>query len=306
MNSLKSLGRLLALILRHPLHAGQRGWAIGNWLRWQLGTLLLRRRVVVPWVDGVSFIAGRGETGLTGNVYLGLLEYEDMAFVLHVLRGDNTFVDVGANVGAYSLLAGGAVGASVIAFEPVPATVARLREQVVINRLGSRGELFNAGVGSAPGELHFTNNQDTINRVVLSGAGPNTSRVAVTTLDEALSPVIAGGGRYVLKVDVEGFEYQVLAGAERTLAASGFLALVIELNGSGAAYGYSDRQIHDLLVGHGLTAVRYEPRSRRLSPLTGVNDAGGNTLYVRDLAAVAGLCATAPVRRVYAANGVEI
>ena len=306
MNFVTSLVRLLALILRHPLHAGQRGWALGNWLRWQLGTLLLRKKVIVPGVEGVSFIAGRGETGLTGNVYLGLLEYEDMAFLLHALRAEHTFVDVGANVGAYTLLAAGVVGARSLAFEPVPTTVIRLRDQIAINHLDSRVEVHNAGVGRVPGELHFTNHQDTINRVVLTGAGPNTSSVAVTTLDDALAAVFAAGDRYFLKVDVEGFEYEVLAGAARTLSSPGFLALVIELNGSGAAFGHSDRQVHELLVGHGLTAISYEPRARRLQRLTGMNTAGGNTIYVRDPAAIGALCAAAPRRPVHTANGVEI
>jgi FkbM family methyltransferase len=42
-----------------------------------------------------------------------------MAFVLHLLRPDHKFVDVGANVGSYTVLAAGAVGAEVICIEPV-------------------------------------------------------------------------------------------------------------------------------------------------------------------------------------------
>lgn len=45
--------------------------------------------------------------GATGNVYVGLHEFESMGFVLHVLRSSSAFIDVGANVGAYTVLAAG-------------------------------------------------------------------------------------------------------------------------------------------------------------------------------------------------------
>lgn len=53
-------------------------------------------------------------TGATGNIYVGLHEFEDMAFLLHVLRRTDLFVDVGANIGSYTILAGGAAGAKLL------------------------------------------------------------------------------------------------------------------------------------------------------------------------------------------------
>jgi hypothetical protein len=48
--------------------------------------------------------------GRRADVTVGLFEFEEMAFVLHALRGDELFVDVGANVGIYTVLAAGGVG----------------------------------------------------------------------------------------------------------------------------------------------------------------------------------------------------
>ena len=45
-----------------------------------------------------------------------------MALVLHVLRPDDVFVDIGANVGSYTILGGGAAGADCISIEPIPST----------------------------------------------------------------------------------------------------------------------------------------------------------------------------------------
>jgi hypothetical protein len=72
--------------------------------------------VVHTWIDGAKFFVRRGETGLTGNVYAGLHEFADMGYLLHVLRAQDTFIDGGANVGAYTILACVARGATGHAF----------------------------------------------------------------------------------------------------------------------------------------------------------------------------------------------
>ena len=51
--------------------------------------------------------------GATGNLFCGLHEIEDMGFVLHFLRSDDIFLDVGVNVGTYTVLAAGVAGSSV-------------------------------------------------------------------------------------------------------------------------------------------------------------------------------------------------
>ena len=67
-------------------------------------------------------IANAGMAGATGNIYVGLREFEDMAFLLHLLRPDDLFVDVGANIGSFTVLASGAVGARSLAIEPIERT----------------------------------------------------------------------------------------------------------------------------------------------------------------------------------------
>jgi len=48
-------------------------------------------------VNGSKFLVKTGETGLTGNIYTGLHEFPDMGFLLHFLRAEDLFVDIGAN-----------------------------------------------------------------------------------------------------------------------------------------------------------------------------------------------------------------
>jgi len=262
---------------------------------------MLKRKVLVSWVDDAQLVVGLGDTGLTGNLYAGLMEYEDMAFLMHALQPDETFVDVGANAGAYTILASKAVGARTVAFEPLPATVEKLRDQIAINRIEGMVDIRTMGVGEKNETLFFTNDKDTVNKVSLAGEGPNTTATEVTTLDEALS-----GEPCFIKIDVEGFEFAVLKGAQLTLSAGSVCAIIIELNGSGEAFGHGDDEIHRTLLGHGFAPVAYIPATRTLTALSGPNTGSVNTIYVRDMDLMARRCKSAPKRVIHTAFGVEI
>jgi hypothetical protein len=104
-------------------------------------------------------------------------------------------------------------------------------------------------------------------------------RVPVTTFD-----ALAGDRCPLLaKIDVEGFETQVLAGAGSALRSPSLRGLILELNGSGERYGYSDEALFTAVVEAGFAPYRYEPFRRSLQALDGPNRAGGNTLFLRDL-----------------------
>lgn len=144
---MKRVWKLLAFVLGHPLNRGHGITAITRVLRWQIGSRLLPAGSALPFVGGTRLFATRGMTGATGNWYCGLHEVEEMGFVLHALRPGELFVDVGANIGSYTVLAAGAVGADVVAVEPVPTTFAVLRRNVCLNDLVDRVFLRERRVG---------------------------------------------------------------------------------------------------------------------------------------------------------------
>src|SRR5262245_43975458 len=109
----------------HELGRSHQALAIARFATLQVQTRLSGNPVLVPFVGATRIFVGAGYTGANGNYYFGLHEFAHMAFVLHYLERDDLFVDVGANVGSYTLLASGAVGARTIAFEPVPQAIAR-------------------------------------------------------------------------------------------------------------------------------------------------------------------------------------
>ena len=240
----------------HPLTRGRRISAFARWMRWQIGSRVLGWPVVVPFVNNTRLLAKPGMTGATGNIYCGLHEFEDMGFVLHFLRPGDLFVDIGANIGSYTILAS-ATGARVISFEPVPASFEALLDNIHLNRLESQVDARNQAVGRNTGKLEMIIDQDTTNQALRNGDrySGKTLRVPVVTLDEAL----LGKTPKLIKIDVEGFETEVLAGAAATFASPSLHAVIMELNGSGTRYGFDEDKLHHHMQAIGFHPCRYDP-----------------------------------------------
>lgn len=117
-----------------------------------------------------------------------------------------------------------------------------------------------------------------MNHVLAAGElGPYVS-VPVDTVDS----VVGSSPPTVIKIDVEGCETAVLAGATATLRNPKLQVVICETNGSGGRFGKSDQDINDMLVRSGFSACSYDAASRVISPKA---ISGLNTIFIRDVAA---------------------
>lgn len=268
----------LTFFARHPLTRDAQISGMIRFLKWQISSRLAPGAIVHDWINGSRFLVRRGDAGLTGNVYAGLHEFREMGYLLHVLREDDLFVDVGANVGSYTILACAAVGCCGVAVEPIPATYSRLVENVRLNRLEAKVSCLNLAVGKEAGRITFTSDLDTANHAVTApAAGMSTVEVEVGTLDA----VLGGRSPTMLKIDVEGFETAVLEGAHGTLSDPALHSVIMELNGSGRRYGYDESAIVETMRSLGFESLDYDPYTRKLRP--GVRSDSDNVIFVRDL-----------------------
>lgn len=270
------LWRLLRHYTNHPIGRLDKAGTLARITRWQIGTRILGMEVAAPFINGTRLLVQKGMHGATGNIYVGLMEFEDMAFVLHVLRKEDVFIDVGANVGVYSLLAASR-GAQVLAIEPVPETYNQLLDNININRFQNCIDPMNIGVGRGPGRLHFSTQMGPTNHVIPKGEElDNSVTVKVNSLDEMMLKEKVT----MIKIDVEGYEKEVLDGSTHLLKLNTLQAVLIELNGLGTRYGFNDEEIHAQLTRFGFVPVDYQPFHRKLNSLELCHKTG-NTLYVR-------------------------
>lgn len=279
---MRALGKLAELISVHPLTRDAPLAAWGRFAAWQIRSRL-QGEVIVPWVGGQKLAVRRGMTGATGNIYLGLHEFADMMLALHFLRPDDLFLDIGANVGSYTVLASGIAGARTIAFEPDPGTAGHLRRNIALNGLGARVEVAGCALGATEGEVWFTAGLDTMNKVTTAGA-EGARRVPVRALDD----VLAGRSPAMMKIDVEGYEDEMLKGAGRSLRDPALKVIEIETVSPAA-----EATLRDL----GFERLHYDPLSRRLGGEASMAGSA-NAAFIRDREMVEERLRSAPKIRV--------
>ena len=245
-------------------------------------------KVFVNWFDDLVLPVAKGDHGLTGNYYLGLHEFSDMAFAIHFLRRGDFFVDVGANQGSYSLIAAGVAGANVLAVEPVPTTYSLLTECIRINGLADKITPLQVALNSAANagnDMWFSTDKGTTNSFVDGEYAGAAVKVRVSTLDNEC----AGLNPVLIKIDVEGFEEDVLSGAPKILSMESLQAVIIE--GQTEAVNMVFRQA-------GFVDREYVPDRRELLPHS---KRSSNRIWVRrsKLSEVQERLKTAPQREIY-------
>jgi FkbM family methyltransferase len=288
---MQAFKRTFNFIFTHPLGKRHPVRALLRLIGWQLQHRLNPSQLIIKsFIPPVKFYAKRGLTGITGNIYTGLHEFNDMAFLLHFLRASDTFMDIGANVGSYTLLSSGVCQAKTIALEPSTDTADLLNRNLALNRLQQKVTLIQAAAGARRDIRIFSKNQDTTNHIMTPGEHSTTDfeQVEVIRIDDLTltdKPIL-------IKIDVEGFETEVLQGMADTLKQTQLKAIIIELNGSGARYGFHDDAIHDLLISHDFKPYDYHPFTRSLQ-LRNVYGSY-NTIYCRNMAFVNNRLKTGP------------
>ncbi len=277
--------KTLRLLLNHPLSRGRRLRAAIRFFSKQLQ----KRRdepsneVGIPfdWVNQTRFLRGPDVTNGNDQWLFGLTEMEEMGFLLHYLRPEDLFVDVGANEGAFTVLASAACSAEAVSVEPVPDTHAVLCRNVELNGIADRVSIHHCACGEESGEelAIEVGARSTLNAVVTDQSRGDIVSMPVRALDEIV------GEREVslLKIDVEGFETAVLGGFTDAITGRRVGAAIIELSGLGERYGFDENAIREHLVQSGLHPCRYDPRTRELSPSNPGENEGPCALFVRDL-----------------------
>ena len=259
----------------NPLTKSNPIWALIKYLYINFLLYVLKREVTITYLNGIKAKVKKGD-GIVGNYHSGLHEATDSIFLMHLLREGDFFLDIGANVGHYTLLAGIYSKCKVVAIEPIPSTFERLVNNVKLNKWEHEAELLNIGLSNESGELVFTNQQFTTNKVSTSGHG---IKVTVKTLDEICTEYIPD----FIKIDVEGYEWFVLNGGLNTLSKTNLKLILIELNESGKNFNIQDEQIITLLKNKGFSPYVFNLDAKSLEEIDFKNTNQFNTLFIKDL-----------------------
>lgn len=211
----------------------------------------------------------------------GVMYEADVAHVMmRALRAGDIAVDVGANIGFFSVLMGAAVapGGRVIAFEPEAANLDRLRANIAASKLANI-EIICQPASDCAGQARLYLNSDSSGGHALwdPGAFPKNARsqaqrrvveMTATTLDRELLRLGVSAPR-LIKIDTEGAERRVLAGTVELLRAHVVPYIVAELHEFGLLQlGSSQEDLRRFMEGFGYStfALFYDGSLPKLIP----------------------------------------
>jgi FkbM family methyltransferase len=182
---------------------------------------------------------------------------------MSLLNNDDIFVDVGSNIGLFSLIASKYVGANgkVICFEPDPVSFRRLAENISMNNFDNL-DIRNMGLSNEQGELEFhiyNNGHDAWNSFARDEElnSDNSITVSVSSLDHELENIDKNRIK-VIKIDVEGWEKFVLIGGQNFFKEFDPVVLMefTDVNAFNAGYGI--HELFDIMTNWGYVWYRLE------------------------------------------------
>ncbi|HEV2551858.1 MAG TPA: FkbM family methyltransferase [Stellaceae bacterium] len=258
------LNRLYA----HPFNRERPVTALVRLVRWHTLRLSGRARDLEFW--GTRTI--RCYPDADGSMWLILnvvMDWNEFHFMRRYLRANDTFLDVGANLGIYTLWASQFVDTlsghgRIVAVEPDPKNLSRLHEQLALNGL-DRVKIAPVALSASAGTIRFSQGNDGLNHIIL--AEPTSEgyiKVPAITLDSYCAENNIALVSF-LKIDVEGAEQLVLAGGRQMLAERRIDVIQLEFNEQVYNRGLSDSAVMALLEGYGYSLYRFDAAASTLT-----------------------------------------
>ena len=191
-----------------------------------------------PDFFGNKMFSNPGDLGIDLGMLKGipLGQFKDkgeIGYLLHNLRSGQTVLDIGANIGYFTVLFSRAVGESgkVLSFEPGPLSFALLQANIRVNCL-SQSLAFNTAVGDKNGtiDLFLCRTGESDNRIegtLSDHADRDRIEVPIVVIDDFLAEREIAKIDYV-KIDVQGAEWSVLSGMRRTIQKNPDIHIILE------------------------------------------------------------------------------
>ena len=216
--------------------------------------------------------------------FLGYFDPMGIRFIKNQLYEGEVFIDIGANVGAYSLVASRLVGRSgkVIAFEPVGTIFQRLTENISLNRLTNiiaekRAVLDNNGMI----DIYLSDRQNMGMSSIFhfNSESGKSEKVEAVSMDDYIEK--RGISRIsLIKIDIEGSEMLALKGMQRILERFHPKILIELKEETFTNSGYQAKNIIDFLVKAGYNMFIIDEQGNISNDLTRQHEDYHNFLFL--------------------------
>jgi len=178
-------------------------------------------------------------------------ESKESDFIVNNIKEADVFIDVGANIGYFSMLAAKQKVKKILAFEPVPKTFDMLTLNIRHNNFNDIIKAFNIALGSKEHVVKCISSLGPKNHIEYQKnnihTGLSTIDIKISTLDRLLKDEKEVKSVDFIKIDVEGYEYEFLQGARETIGVFKPMILMEIEEHRLAKYNASAQQVFDFL-----------------------------------------------------------
>jgi FkbM family methyltransferase len=245
---------------------GESGYGLPLRLRKHLWTRL-KEPCVIPWLDGLCVYVFPGNQTSRTIFLTGRCDPNEFTYLNKILRRGGTFIDVGANMGLYTLFAARRVGPDgvVVAIEPSSRDFAILEAHLALNHLMNVHPLKIA-ISDRPGEADLliapenVSGHNTLGYFAYDSVAPQgKERVRVERLDDVVQRI--GLQRVdVIKMDIEGAELHALHGAKEILKLFRPVILLEVFDRALKHQGCDSQQLWEFLAQENYRFYRFDER----------------------------------------------
>jgi len=254
----KLIFSLLSLV-ENPCNRNKKFLFLLKLLWWKVNQKFVRLPVVIPLFKNIKCICYPQSSFGGLIVYTTYPEYSETRLVQKLLRENSVFIDVGANIGYYSLLAASIIKkGKIFAFEVDKRALNNFYENINLNKLEDKIDVIEKLVSDKDGyERFIVSSESEVNRIV--GESENNKdflKFPCIKLDSFAKEKNISFIDF-LKIDVEGAEYKVLKGAEELLKEKRIKYLLFEVNKNLKDYGKSKKDVFEMLSNFGYRIYKF-------------------------------------------------
>lgn len=250
-------------IFKHPNIEGKYLSFFLNAFWWKFNQVFIKKPVLLNITKSIICICDP-DSSYSGLVFLtGLPEFYAMKFMLEHLGQNSIFIDVGANIGVYSLLAADRIRkGKIYSFEVDKHALSSFYKNIALNGLSNIVRVEEKLVSNKNGNEYYVEEKqgetNHIQRVLENHPG---RKVKSISLDRYLDNIHIDKVD-IIKIDVEGAEFKVLKGLKNYLKRNKIKIIILEINKKIVEYGSNPYQVISFLKNFGYHGFMFSKRGK--------------------------------------------
>ncbi|MBD2292363.1 FkbM family methyltransferase [Anabaena sphaerica FACHB-251] len=266
-------------IWTHPNCKNTKIQSILKFVSWQLYKRLTQKYIDIQLVNNIKIRCHTDSRSAAAALYCGLYDYHDMNFLLRYLRAEDSFLDIGANIGIYTLLAASIIkNGTIYSFEALPKNYTRLEENIRINQL-DQVKTYSLAISNLIGNIALNLAEGDSMPFISTQSHEKTLTVKTDTLNnilnnESLSKLT------LAKIDIEGAELLALKGATSLLKKQLPHVWIMEINNAVSNFDYNKEDLVNFLQDYGYGLFQYNADNNQIIPITLEQQQGNNVLVI--------------------------